>query len=361
MFILNWYVTRSFLGTFFMAIGILTFAMMGARLLMIFELIAKGLPLVLFFKFVLYTLPVVLSFTVPWAVMVAIILVFGRLSADSEITAMRACGVSILQIMAPILLITFLLSGICFYLQVQVGPPSLFKTRVLQKNVIVESPMVIFDPGQYTEHENFLIYVYDKPAPNTITGVQIYELDPKMNIIRDIAAASGVVEIDEATKVMNVRLKNCMVVDKTQGQGISSMLDEAVFSLNYAEEFNSWNLTNRYKFLTMPDLLARIRLEREMNRETCDMETELNQRIAFALAPIAFLLFGLPLSIRTSRKETSIGLFLSVILAGFFFLAVIICESLTSHPNLYPQYLLWLPTLIYQICGAWMIVRLTRR
>jgi lipopolysaccharide export system permease protein len=85
---------------------------------------------------------------------------------------------------------------------------------------------------------------------------------------------------------------------------------------------------------------------------------ELNQRIAFALSPIAFMLLGLPLAIRTSRRETSVGLFLSVILAGLFFLSIIICESVTMFPQIYPQYLLWLPNLIYQLTGAWLIYKI---
>ena len=103
---LNWYVTRGFLVAFFMAIGILTFGMTGANMIKVLYYVSQGISVWTFCKFTLYILPIILTFTVPWAVMVAVMLVFGRMSADSEITAMRACGVSILQIVSPILLIT---------------------------------------------------------------------------------------------------------------------------------------------------------------------------------------------------------------------------------------------------------------
>ena len=122
---LNWYVTRGFLGAFLMGIGILTFAMTGAHLIKVLDYISRGVSFWTFCKFTAYILPIVLTFTVPWAVMVAVMLVFGRLSADSEITAMRACGVSILQIVSPIMLLTVLLTALCLYLQVEVGPPLL--------------------------------------------------------------------------------------------------------------------------------------------------------------------------------------------------------------------------------------------
>ena len=130
---MNWYVTRGFLLAFFMAIGILTFGMTGANLVKVLDFLAQGIPLISFVKFTLCMLPVILTFTVPWAVMVAVMLVFGRLSADSEITAMRACGVSILQIVSPILLITVALTALCLYLQIEAGPPLLGKSRDLLK------------------------------------------------------------------------------------------------------------------------------------------------------------------------------------------------------------------------------------
>ena len=102
-------------------------------------------------------------------------------------------------------------------------------------------------------------------------------------------------------------------------------------------------------------------MTKELNRDTTSLEVELNQRIAFALSPIAFLLLGLPLAIRTNRRETSVGLFLSVILAGTFFMSIIMCESLTNFPKLYPQYLLWLPNIIFQTIGAVMTYRISRR
>ena len=102
-------------------------------------------------------------------------------------------------------------------------------------------------------------------------------------------------------------------------------------------------------------------MTKQLGKDTTSLEVELNQRIAFALAPIAFLLLGMPLAIRTNRRETSIGLFLSIILAGIFFLMIIMCESLTSYPKLYPQYLLWLPNIAFQLLGAYLILRISKR
>mgnify|MGYP002287322642 FL=1 len=133
------------------------------------------------------------------------------------------------------------------------------------------------------------------------------------------------------------------------------------FSFNYGKQANERRISTKAKYMKLTDLMGKIRLTKQLERDTTELEVELNQRIAFALSPIAFLLLGLPLAIRTSRRETSVGLFLSVILAGVFFLSIILCESLSSFPHLYPQYLLWLPNIIFQILGAVMTYRISQR
>ena len=119
MFILNWYVTKNFLATFTMSIVVLTFAMTGANLMRVIEYISQGLSPLIAGKFLLLALPMALAFAIPWASLVSIMLVFGRMSADNEITAMRACGISILQIISPIIVSSFLLTCVCLWLQLQ--------------------------------------------------------------------------------------------------------------------------------------------------------------------------------------------------------------------------------------------------
>ncbi len=361
---LNWYVTRGFLVTFFMAIGILTFGMLGGRMVEIIEQVAMGISFKSFMLFVWYTLPVVLSFTIPLAVMVSVMMVFGRLSADSEVTAMRASGISILQIVSPIILITFLLTGVCCYLQIQVGPPYLYKARQTMSYALVDDPLSLFTAGRQRElGDNRVIYVDNILDDNVLVGIQIYETGKNFQILRDISAASGKLIVNPETRIMTVELYDCVITDRTGqiGGNASVYGNKLSLGFDYGREFNDERVGKRPKYMTMSELLSRIRMDLERNESTTKLEVELNQRIAFALSPIAFLLFGLPLAIQTSRRETSVGLFLSVILAGGFYLLVIICESLTDYSNLYPQYLLWLPTLIYQALGVVLFYRIIQR
>ena len=364
MKILNWYVTCSFLVAFAMAIGILTFGMTGANLVKVLDYVSQGISFWTFCQFTLYIMPIILTFTVPWAVMVAVMLVFGRMSADNEITAMRACGISILQIFSPILLITLVLTGLCLYLQVEVGPPLLFKSRSLMSTAVMDQPMAIFEPGKPISYENTLIYIDSKEGENTIKGVQLYTLANATTVAQDVSAVYGKISADQEKKILTINLYDCLVSDRSDNR--DSALDRFYtrslqFNFNYGKQANAASISIKPKYMRLQDLMGRIRMVKQLGQDTTELEVEMNQRIAFALAPIAFLLLGMPLAIRTNRRETSIGLFLSLILAGVFFLSIILCESLSSYPKLYPQYLLWLPNIIFQLLGATMIMRISRR
>lgn len=370
MRILNRYVTRSFLVAFGMAILILTFAMTGANLIRVLDYVSRGIPLSVFGTYILYMLPRILTFTIPWAVMVAVMLVFGRMSADSELTAMRACGISILQIVSPLLLMTVMLTGLCIYLQVEIGPPLLGKSRSMLRRAGLERPLAMFEPGSpltlNSGDSSIVINIDNKVGDNELQGILLCKARASDDSIEQtITAERGRITADPKTQMLHIVLKDCMTSNRageSGGEGVERVFsNELAFKFDYGKEANADKVSVRAKYMKFTDLLGEIRRFKRNNIPTLEMEIELNKRIAFALSPIAFLLLGMPLAIRTGRRETSIGLFVSVVLAGVFFMSVIMCQSLNKFPQLYPQYLLWLPNIIFQILGAVMTWRISQR
>lgn len=362
---LNLYVTRAFLVTFFMALGVLTFGMTGARIARIFDVIANGLPVSAFLQFLVYIMPVVLTFTIPWAIMAAVMLVFGRLSADSEITAMRACGISLLQVVSPIILITLMITALCLYIQLFVAPVSYFKARQLTRDAAINQPIAMFEPGRPLHYENMIIYIDDKIDNKILKNVQIYTVDPKRpgEVAQDVTAGEGYLDMDRENQILTIVLKNCLTIDKKSKQETRVASDELRFHFNYGRNITESSLFRAPKYMSATELMAKIRDVKKLSprnkKMECSLESQLNCRIALGLSPIAFLLLGMPLAIRTSRKETSVGLFLSVLLAGSFFISILLLNSMTGSPQIYPQYLLWLPNIIFQALGAYLTFKVS--
>jgi lipopolysaccharide export LptBFGC system permease protein LptF len=360
---LNIYVSKEFLYTAAVAVGVLTFGLSGVRLIKTIEALTKGVPFIDAFNLILYAMPFILSLAIPSSILVATMLVFGKMSANNEITAMRACGISVLQIISPIILITLCATVLCLYLQLDIGPKYLGIARSLLKEVGAKNPLALLEPGMPVEYENINILIDDK-IEDKLKGIQVYVVKKdKSRLEQDVCAKTGEIKVDESAKILHIILFDAIIkTHESEGDKRRITSSKRIeFSLNYGEKFNQVKVGEKARYLPLKELFSRTLFFRKIKEDTTPLEVELNQRIALGLSPIAFLLLGLPLAVRTSRKETSIGLFISVILAGAYFISILIFHAFDSHPTVYPQYLLWIPNLLYQTGGIFFLYKIVRR
>ena len=276
---------------------------------------------------------------------------------------MRACGVSILQIVSPVIVTTFLFTCVCLYLQLEVGPRAMGKARTMLREVAVHHPMALFTPGIPVEMQRINLLFDSKDEDGNLFDIYIYVFDKKGNILQDFTASRGKIVPVPNTQTLDITLYDATITSYENGDDskkIHTFSREFKFPLEYGKRFNEREVSRRDKYLTVREIYARSIIEKRHGINTTHLETELNQRIALALAPIAFLLLGLPLAIRTSRRETSIGLFISVVLAGAYFGSVMLSDALSQRPELYPQYLVWIPPLLYQLFGGIYLFKISR-
>jgi lipopolysaccharide export system permease protein len=107
-------------------------------------------------------------------------------------------------------------------------------------------------------------------------------------------------------------------------------------------------------------LFARIYVDSEAGKNTTPHYVELNTRMSMALAPLAFLLIGIPFGIRARRSQTSVGLLICVVLAVFFYAFILLSDSLEKQSHLHPELLVWLPNIFYQLGGLWALAVIGR-
>ena len=361
---LNLYVTKEFCITLLLSIGVLTFALLGANMLKVFKLLAEGVTVFDAMKFLFNIMPSVLGLGIPWAILVAVMLVFGKMSADNEITAMRACGISIMQIISPIILIVFLLTILCLWLQLEIGPVTKLKARQIGRNVVMSNPMSMFQPGEELPIDNMRVTIGEIDEKGNLKDVQIYVMSKDGSALKDdIQAKRGVLKVDKRKEVIYMTLFDVAIVryDFETGQPYRWFSTTWTHPIKYGEESNKKNLQKKISFLPIEQLFARAVLDSKRGLPTAPVELELHRRLTLGLSPIAFLLLGLPLAIRTSRRETSLGLLISVALAGLFLALVMIFRSMSQHPEYHPELLIWLPNVVYQVCGIYFIYRIAKR
>jgi lipopolysaccharide export system permease protein len=79
------------------------------------------------------------------------------------------------------------------------------------------------------------------------------------------------------------------------------------------------------------------------------------------MACLVFALVGVPLGITAHRRETSFGFGASLVIGVFYFLFIIVADTLRANPKLHPEFLVWLPNVLFLGLGVWMFRRLSKR
>lgn len=368
MRILNWYIIKQYMSVFLMAVFIITFLVSGQYALKLIEYISEGASASDALEYCYLIIPQALAFSIPWASLVGIMLVFGRLSADNEIVSMRACGVSILQIVSPLIVVMFFLTCLCLYLQLEVSQPNLGKARNLIRAGATKNPLIGIKPGIPLQLGDMRIFVDRKDDDGNVYGVQIFIPNKQSGESeQDIMAPRGKVEEDENGEafftVENALIETCDSNGKRQ-YGFSEYTRIPVGGLD-KRSYNSRRVSPDDKYLDTLGLFARTAYLESNNKgskkDFMNLKLQLNERIALAIGPLAFLLLGLPLAIQNNRRETSIGLFLSVILGVLYYAGTLLPDQLDEHPELHPEYLVWIMPILYQTFGLYYLIKVARK
>lgn len=363
MRILNLYIARKLLFTTLATVGVLTFAMVAGNLIKLFDLLARGVSPANLGWMMLLTIPSALNYTIPFAVLCAVILVFSRLSADHEITAMRATGVGIWQIVSPALLLGAALSACCLWLQMDFGPRCRWQFDQIREGEGARNPLAVVEAGRFVELPGFVIYA-SRREDNRLFDLHVYKLGKNGRVVQDITAREGDFHVDEEKQEIELVLNEALIVaadpdatgDAAKSQRVTGKTMR--FPLNYGEQLNRKDVTRRLKYLQGPGIMGLIHAYSERGIETTPLHVELHRRMSMALSPFAFVLIGIPFGIRTRRSEAAIGIVISLGLATLFYTFLILADSL-RHQALGPiVFLVWLPNIVYQLGGVFALARI---
>ena len=369
MKILPKYITRQAVITLFFTMGVFTFVLLLARILKQLSdmLVNRKVGLDVVGYFLLLMTPNILSFSLPMAMLATALLVFGRMSADNEINAMRANGVSLGQVVAPVILLAAAMSVLCLFINTSVAPWCRFQFKTMFVRLGSERPMALIEEGTYIkDFPGYVIYAGRK-TDNAIQDVMLYTLDDSNNVVSSLRAEKGFVSArPEERKLLldlyNVRGDLRDPKDPTNVHKIrpGTTAQRYPIELDLSRALRQARASRQLGDLVFPELREEIRGLRDRGIYPAAALMEAHQRVAAAVACLAFTLIGIPLGIKASRRETSIGIALSLGLALAFYFVTVLATTLKSRPYLYPEAILWSPNLIFELLGLWLLWRVTR-
>ncbi len=355
--ILSLYIIREISSLFLLGIMVFTLILLMGRLIKLTDLvISRGVPLADVSLMILYLMPSFLVFTIPMAFLLAVLLAFGRLSADNEITVMKAGGISLMQLMPPVVLCG-ILAALLTLAASTIGVPwgnSAFKNlsfAILKQNVAATIREKVFwddIPGivMYTEH-------YDEEQ-HILKGVIIYDGREQARPLT-IFAADGVLSGGPDRNDIRLSLKNGSI-HATGTAEEYRLVNFGEYTMTIAGAGQGTGLGRNELDMTLAELRQQIANPAATKPVRLKMQSELHSRFAFPFASLVFAVVAVPLGMQNRRSGKSAGFSTSIAILLAYYVLQSLLRTLAEKGSLPPALALWLPNMIFLGLG-WYLLR----
>ena len=361
-------ITRELLVNVLFAIAVLSLVLVVGNIFrkLLPLLVNHNVPVEYLLSFIAYVLPFSLIFTIPWGLLTAILLVFGRISADNELIALRSNGVPITRVCLPLAVLALVCTAICLWLNVQVAPAAQEKLRNTIFDLATRDPMALFGSDQVIEEfPGRKIYVGKKDG-NKLENIMVFELDENSLPTKVTHARSGMLEADLENKRILMHLYNARYQQRDENDPLDLRrmrdginMTEGTLPISLEELYEREKHQPNRSAMSIQQLLEQLKSEDKRQQSTS--RTEINKRFSFPFSCLAFAIIGVPLGVTTHRRETTIGFAMGLIVAFTYFLFVIVGDTLRANPHVHPELLVWFPNVLFLVLGAFLFRRLARQ
>lgn len=356
--ILDRYILRKYLLVFAMAFFSMLFIFV---IVTFFERIGTvyehNKPLSLFVHFIWLKMPEFIHYVLPVSALIAALLSLGLLNKFNEITAMKACGISIYRIIVPLLFMGMLVSFLSYTLQENILPFSNKKAEEVwyQINDIPARSYRHLDRRWVLNREENRIYNYsyldqEKMAFNHLS---VFEIDSKKwTLERRICSEKGYLQNNMLllTKFWSRTFDGDRPVEYTSNEEmILPGVEDKSFFLKEWEEPDQMNYG---------ELRQYIRNIEEKSFETTRFKVDLHHKTSFPLATLIVTLLGIPFAFSMGKKGTLVGIGVSMGIVMIYWGAIGIFKSLGYVNYLSPFWAAWGPNLIFGLIGVYLILSL---
>jgi LPS export ABC transporter permease LptF/LPS export ABC transporter permease LptG len=361
--ILDRYTLREIGPTFALGLGVFTFVFLLNEILRYAQiLITQGASFRSVLGILVNLMPSVLCLTIPMGVLLGILIALGRLAADSEITALRASGVSLYRLLRPILVAATIGWIATSYLIINVLPDSNQAVRQLLFQVIASKaktdirPRVFYD----TLFPNFMFLVMDMPSgEENWSNVFLADLTSR-KAPRITLARAGQLVVDSEKRTVSFYLRDGEVHQvaharpgeydlQTFSETVLPLANETFFPPEEmdvprgAREMGLQQLYRSYRESKLPVYLV-----------------EIHKKFSIPFACFVFGVLGLALGIRNRREGRSWGFVVSIAVIFVYYVLIQLGDGIAKQGNVPPSLAMWVPNVVLGIAGLALLMRNAR-
>jgi LPS export ABC transporter permease LptG/LPS export ABC transporter permease LptF len=351
--ILDRYVIRQLAMPFGIGLLVFTFLFIIPELMRYAEeYIAKGAPMAAVVQIIVALLPMALGLTIPMSLLMALLVAFGRLSADREFVALQACGVSTRRLLLPVGLASALCCGATAYVLLVAVPAGNQRFREITFNILASlaegevKPRVFFD-----RFPNIDLYVREIPPSGGWNGVFMSDnrggegsaiyLATRGRIVIDRDKRSVEMILDEGTR---------HVADAAGKYEVYSF-DRVLLNLSPESMFPTGGPAKGDREMSIAELRARADEIRRQGQFPHNQLFEIHKKFSIPAACLVFGLIGLALG-ATNRRDGKLASFvIGVAIVFVYYILLYLGQSLAKGHVLAPWLAAWLPNFVLGAAG----------
>ena len=356
MKILDRYVIREVLLPFLIALLVFTFILIVPSMMQYAEaFIAKGVATSIVLRAMATLLPSSLALSIPSALLIALLIAFGRLSADREFVAMQACGVSVARLLRPVGVISVVGLAATSYVMLEALPDANQAFREITYKVLAQraegevKPRVFFE-----EFPDLVLYVRDIPPAGGWDDVFMADNTPgrpqAIYLVRH-----GRVILDPVKRRVEMVLEDgTRQVTNADGTYQVIKFDRQVISVSPERAFPRGGPQKGDPEMTIAELRERAAELERQGMSSHNQIMAIHRKFAIPVACLVFGVIGLALG-ATNRRDGKLGSFvfgLGVIFA--YYIPLTLGPALAKGHLIPPWLAVWAPNIILSGVGAAM-------
>ncbi len=348
-------------------IGVLTFLLMAVSMFKVVQMIMyTDLSVWITAKMVLLGVPLILTITIPAGLLAGVMIVFGRMSSDRELLALKAAGIGLAPIVAPVIIMAVILSALDFWLIATVVPECQKESNGMKHEIVTNNPLALFTPEIVIDKIPGWRIVFSTKEGNQLNDVFLWRTDEINRLTSSIRARSARIDLDLEHQQLAMTLVDGRQEEyptdgdamKVHPGGHGEQMVETV-SLN-----SFYDTVKRHlAWMTLPEIEDIIIAMQSgpIGENTAPYLTEFQARVSFSITAITFVIVGIPLAIQTQRRETSFGVIITFIVVLLYYVLGAVGKGLKGDAALYPELIIWAPNVIFEAVGFYLFYLANRK
>ena len=353
------HITKELMSPFILGLLIFTFILLTNRILKLMDLVVnKGVGLDEVIKLIVYLLPSFFMLTIPMSVLLAILITLGRLSADGELIAMKASGISLYQILPPFIALCvtgFLLTNMLSLLLLPQGNRA-FRNQLFslsKRHSEANLQERIFND----DFEGLIIYINEIPGQGKhMQGIVISD-KRETEVPSLIIGEEGMIISDQNERKVTLRLFNGSI---HRAANDSLTYQKAIFktydmNLQLSNEESENDTEIKHSEQSIAALLKLLTDRSKEKKSLIKIQTEIHKRFAFPFACVVLGLVGIPFGAYRRKGTRSYGFVLCIIILFLYYVFLNFGETMAKRGILYPALGIWLPNVVLVIMGCYLL------